>query len=85
MEKPRIVYVEWVDAVAHSSWDTTQKLHVDVCETVGFLVAEEDEFIGVAAAISEDREEKDLKVNAVITIPKAWIRKKRYLKGPARS
>lgn len=75
MEKPRkIVYVEWVDAVAHSDWDTPEKLGIDKCQAIGFLVAEENEFIALAATISED------KCNAVITIPKVWIKKRRTIK-----
>lgn len=75
MEKQRkIIYVEWIDAVAHSDWDSPEKLHIDKCQAVGFLVAEEDEFIGIAATVSGD------KCNAVITIPKAWIRKRKILR-----
>jgi len=69
-----ITYIQWVDAVSVSSWDTPDNLHIDTCFAVGFLVKEDKECICLAAAVSEDQ------CNSVICIPKAWVKKRKVLK-----
>lgn len=71
----KIIYFEWIDAVASSGWESVEKKHqCDRCKTVGFLIAEDKNEITVAAAIS------DKECNSRITVPKKWITKRKELK-----
>lgn len=74
-QKPRMVHLYWIDAVADSEWTEFDKADdIHVCETIGFLIKETKLGLVVASTISGDE------CNARITIPKAWVRKKRYVK-----
>lgn len=68
----KLIYVEWYDATAVSDWvqDDDDQIQVDLCQSVGFLVKENDQFISLAAAKSED------KYNAIINIPKPWVERR---------
>lgn len=68
----KIIYIEWIDAVADSGWEEYDKSDdVHHCKSIGYLVKETKEGICLASTIS------DKESNARITIPKAWIRKRR--------
>ena len=62
-----IGFVQWVDAVSESGWDTESKAEVHPCLSSGFIVSETDDAICLAAAISYDQS------NSRIHIPKGWI------------
>lgn len=70
----KIVFIEWIDASTTHGWSSLDDLGIETCFSAGFLVRETDEDISIAAAISEHQ------VNATITIPKAWIKKKKVIK-----
>lgn len=71
----KILYVEWVDAVANTGWDTAENADpVHRCKTIGFLIKEDKESMVIASTISEKES------NARMTIPKAWIKKRRVVK-----
>ena len=63
-----IVYVQWVDAVSDSGWETDVKVDVHPVLSIGFIVDETNEAICLAAAISYDQS------NSRIHIPKQWIK-----------
>lgn len=70
-----IVYLEWIDAVAGVGWDEIKTKHtVCHCKAIGFLIEETDKELTIAATISEDQ------CNARMTIPKAWIKRRRRIK-----
>jgi len=71
----KVIYVEWIDAVAEAGWSKVSDIdEVHLCKTLGFLVKETKLSMSVATTIS------DKEVNAVQTIPKAWIKKKKVIK-----
>jgi hypothetical protein len=68
----KVVYVEWIDAVADSGWDAFDKAEpVHYCRTIGYLVKETNDGLCIASTVS------DKECNARITIPKAWIKKRK--------
>ena len=70
LKLPPVVYVEWVDAVASSGWDS--KAHgADLCHAVGFVVADTKDHLTLAVTVSADQH------NARLAIPKGWIKKRR--------
>ena len=71
MKIPKIEYVEWLDAVASSGWG--EHGGVDRCYSVGFLLKETAKYITLSAAVS------GAEANAAISIPKAWIQKRRTI------
>jgi hypothetical protein len=70
------IYLEWNDAVAEADWEEVTEATLFRCKTLGFVVAENDEAICVAAVVSE----ADRQSNAKIHIPKAWITLEKRLK-----
>lgn len=70
----KILYVEWMDAAASSSWDKFDNNGIHFCRSIGFLIKETKLDITLAAAVSGDE------ANATISIPKVWIKKKRIIK-----
>jgi hypothetical protein len=67
----KLVYIEWQDAVAVSDWEEVREAELFKCKTVGFVVAESDSAICVAAVVSDE----DKQSNSKIHIPKAWVDK----------
>lgn len=72
---PKIEAVEWLDAVSTQGWqdDTDEPEPCHPCLTVGFVVAEQKQFIVVAATWGGDQN------NNRITIPKGWVQSRRVL------
>ena len=70
----RVLYIEWIDAVAESGWDKPEKLNLLTCKSIGFLVKETKEAYYLAAVVSGDE------CNATIAIPKSWVNKKKWVK-----
>lgn len=71
----KVIYVEWIDAVADGSWETHDKAEdVHLCQTIGYLIKETKLGLVIASTLSGKES------NARITIPKAWIQKKKIVK-----
>jgi hypothetical protein len=65
----KIVRVTWHDALAVAMWQkTSEPMAAQVCTTVGFLVAEDDQHVMVAATVSDDE------FIAAMQIPRGMIR-----------
>ena len=73
MATPKVVYLEWVDAVADLGWEANCKAELHHCHTVGYIVDETKEAICIAATWSTTMS------NARMHIPKAWIIKRKAL------
>jgi hypothetical protein len=63
-----IGYVQWVDALSDSGWETDVKVDVHPCLSIGFIVDETEDAICLAAALSYEQS------NSRIHIPKSWIK-----------
>jgi hypothetical protein len=51
----KIVRVTWNDALAVAMWcKHTEPMEAQICTTVGFLVAEDDHHVMIAATVSDD-------------------------------
>ena len=74
MATTKLVYLEWVDAVADSGWDSVKPPELHPCRTIGFVVSETKEAICVASTISLEQS------NARMHIPKKWIILRRNFK-----
>lgn len=73
-KQPKLMYVEWVDAVADVGWDDDpEKVGISLIKSVGWLVKENKNEIVLAADYS------DGDTNRRMAIPKAWIRNKKPL------
>ena len=70
---PKLVYLEWVDAVADLGWEADVKASLHECHTVGYIIDETKDAICVAATWSKTMS------NARMHIPKAWIVKRKVL------
>lgn len=65
----KIVRVTWWDALAVAMWQKTDvPMEPQICITVGFLVAEDDHHVMIAATVSDDE------YIAAQQIPRALIR-----------
>lgn len=65
----KIVRVTWWDALAVAMWcKHSEPMEAQVCITVGFLVAEDDHHVMIAATVSDDE------YIAAQQIPRALIR-----------
>jgi len=74
LETSKVIYVQWVDAVADAGWEDEVKAEIDLCHTVGFLISETKDALCIASTVSKDNS------NARIHIPKAWIKKRKVIK-----
>jgi hypothetical protein len=70
---PKLVYLEWVDAVADLGWEAGCKAQLHDCKTVGYIIDETKDAICVAATWSLTMS------NARMHIPKAWIKKRKVI------
>ena len=70
----KVLYVEWIDAIADNGWSKMDDCEdVSHCKTIGYLIKETEEGICLASTISEKE------CNARITIPKQWIKRKKWV------
>jgi hypothetical protein len=76
IQKPKTIYLEWMDACSASGW---QNFSVDSSPvplfTVGFLIKEEKDYITLSTTT-----DKMGQFNGYMTVPKAWIKKRRNVK-----
>jgi hypothetical protein len=70
----QLVVVDWYDAVVEGDWKVEAKGEIHECTTAGFVIDETDKYVCVASTISRNQS------NARISIPKAWIVRRRTLK-----
>lgn len=74
----RLVLVEWIDSNVASGWASKTVILDDLeaedlrCETAGWLVAETDRYVAIAASRTIERGEHD-EVADVMQIPKAAV------------
>ena len=78
-----IAYVKWVDSSHIIGWkkrrDARPMLGLAVCETVGFVVAETDEYLTLAQSLDDDKGDSQ-GWDAIMSIPIVCIKKRRVLK-----
>ena len=79
LESSRVVYVEWVDAVADLGWEQNCKASLHMCYTVGYLIDETKDALLIASTVSQ------FDSNARMHIPKAWIRNRRNIETKQRT
>jgi hypothetical protein len=70
---PKLVWVEWVDAVADIGWEETVKASIHPATTVGFLIDETKDAICLASTWSINM------TNNRMHIPKIWIKKRKVI------
>jgi len=74
--KYKVIYFEWVDATAEAGWmDLGADKSMVSIKTVGWLVEETKTYISVSTSVSNHGH-----MNGYLTVPKAWITKRRYVK-----
>lgn len=75
----KAIYVEWKDACASSGWKEINTADVDpiLIKSIGWLVKETKEYLTITHG--HDTEPPHL-INGFMTIPKAWIQKRKYIK-----
>jgi len=73
-KQPKLMYVEWVDAVADVGWNyEVEETKISLIKSVGWLVRETKDEIVLAADYSEGD------TNRRMAIPKSWVRNKKPL------
>ena len=74
------VYIEWFDAQSEDNWHFVDELEdeLPLIRTLGFLLREHKDRIVVAQNLDSENESTSM----VMTIPRAWIKRKRRLKLP---
>ena len=73
------ILVKWQDAVSHDEWEEMEEaknLDPHTIITLGFLVDENDDRLIVGLNWDEERDA----VAQTISIPKAWILSRRFIK-----
>lgn len=73
-EPPKLVLVQWVDAVTDSGWEIgkgTSK--IDLVSSIGWLLSTDDTEVVLAADVSSDKENQ-LHTNRRLAIPAQWIK-----------
>lgn len=72
----KLIYIEWMDAVSTDGWIKPDfELHPALCTSVGFLVRENKDYITICQGYSNVDS-----LNGFFTIPKGWIKKRKYVK-----
>ena len=76
MVKFKVLYVEWIDAAVNGSWTDIdcKTIGIDHCQSIGFLIKETKQEISLCSAVSEKQ------ANAIISIPKAWIKYRKTIR-----
>ena len=74
MGTPKVILVEWIDAVCSAGWEAETKPELHPCTTLGFLITEDDDAVVIASTLSLGSN------NARMMIPKAWIKKRKEIK-----
>jgi hypothetical protein len=71
--KRKLVYVHWVDACSHDSWQNIHHITPAVLDsyTVGYLVAENNDAVSVASTINDSND-----ACCIMHIPKKWIKER---------
>ena len=86
MAKPKLIYIEWADAVSKGGKFTDEEAekwadNVDwIVRETGFLVKETKKYICIAQTRIDDEYDKYHVFEEVKKIPKTWIRKRRVIK-----
>jgi len=71
----KIIYVEWTDAECIAEWTSIDKIgDVPLLPAVGILVKETKDTLTLAVTTHEGE------ANAILKIPKAWIKKRKVIK-----
>lgn len=71
---PKLVWVEWVDAVVDGGWEVGKaNSKVDLVTSVGWLLDRNESEVVVAADISTDMD-GELHTNRRLAIPAPWIK-----------
>ena len=74
MGTPKVILVEWIDAVCSAGWEIESKPELHPCTTLGYLITEDAEAVVIASTLSLGSN------NARMVIPKAWIKKRKEIK-----
>ena len=74
MDTPKVILVEWIDAVCSAGWEIDSKPELHPCTTIGFLITEDDDAVVIASTLSLGSN------NARMVIPKSWIKKRKEIK-----
>lgn len=73
MVTPKLVLIEWLDALAQGEWHEPKREDL-ACKTIGFIVFEDEEQIELAGTITHGM------CNNSITLPKRMILKRKEIK-----
>jgi len=73
LDTPKVILVEWIDAVCSSGWEIDSKPELHPCTTLGYLITEDTDAIVIASTLSLGSN------NARMIIPKAWIKKRKEI------
>ena len=78
-EKLRAAYVQWLDSMGTAGWTEFEAADMR-CESVGFVVHEDDDSLSLSASYSHGATSR--KWNDIIQIPKRAITRRRAVKLP---
>lgn len=87
MKKPKLIYIEWYDAISNSDGWKDKNEALDwgkstnwLVKESGFLIDENDKYILLANKICPpSNKDEDILYGILKKIPKPWIRNKIYL------
>lgn len=74
-QKLKAYAITWIDAATKSGWHDISELGIAECYAIGYLVKDTKEYLSLAVTISDDGG-----VLGTISIPKAWIKKRKRVK-----
>lgn len=85
-KKPKLVYIEWADAVANAIWmlDSEAENWADkgsdwIVKECGFIVKETKEYICLAGRYKPEDNNTDAQFGNLQKIPKTWILKRKTI------
>lgn len=83
--KPKLVYIEWNDAIYNANWFTTEqvqdwaKISKFLIKEVGWLIEENKDFIVLGCGRKEEDDFTTEQWVGLHKIPKGWIKIKKEL------
>lgn len=88
-KEPKLIYIEWCDAVASGNEWTFEDVVQEwgeitewVVKECGWLISETKEYIVIASCYKEPDEFTDAQFKHLMKIPKPWIIKRKEIKYP---
>ena len=79
-----LVYVEWVDSDASSTWQWKSNWvhHITHAKTIGWLIDEDENTLSLTSTIAPNLRDGDVQLMGYVAIPKVAITLRKQMEAP---